>query len=83
VVLVWTTRDYTVFPDGLGKNGVLISMGEPVSVEWYSRGRSATRQEVEESIASGLPALVELASRQEGALKYLDEQRERFQRYLP
>jgi hypothetical protein len=81
VAMLWTTKDFTVFPDG--KGGVLITMGEPETVEWYCRGRLATREEVEESVNSGLPVLVSVASREEGGLKYLNEQRERFQRYLP
>jgi hypothetical protein len=83
VTMMWTCKDYTVFGDGLGQRGVLIHMGEPDKVEWYRCGKLATREEVEESIASGLPALVEIASRQDGGLKFLDEARERFKRYLP
>jgi hypothetical protein len=81
VTMLWTCKDYSVFRDGLG--GVLLQMGEPESVEWYCRGRVATRAEVEESIASGLPNLVSMAMKQDGAMKALDEARTRFERYLP
>ena len=43
VTMLWTTRDYSVFDDGAGKP--LICMGEPTSVEWYCRGKLATREE--------------------------------------
>jgi hypothetical protein len=81
VTMLWTTKDYSVLPDG--KGGFILHMGEPETVEWYHRGMLATREQVEESIAQGLPALVSVAQQQEGALKFLDEARERFRRYLP
>lgn len=81
VTMLWTCKDFTVWPDKRG--GHLITMGEPEHVEWYRCGRPATRAEVEESIAAGLPALVAVAQLQEGALKFLDEERTRFEKYLP
>lgn len=81
MTMLWTCLDYSVFDDGRG--GRLINMGEPEHVEWYAEGKKATRAQVDESIASGLPALVSVAQKQEGALKYLDEARQRFERYLP
>lgn len=81
VTMLWTTKDYSLFDDGHGK--LLLHMGAPESVEWYACGKAATREQVEESINSGLPALVALAQQQEGAMKYLDESRERFSKYLP
>lgn len=52
---IWITRSYRPWraPDG----GVLITVGNPERVEWFSEGRHATRAEVEESIESGLPLL--------------------------
>jgi hypothetical protein len=41
--------------------GVLFRMGEPIRVDWYAKGRAATREEVLESITSGLPSLTEVA----------------------
>lgn len=40
-------------------------LGDPVSVTWWREGRPATRDEAEESIASGLPIL-EAIAREEG-----------------
>jgi len=81
VTMLWTTKDYSIFSDGQG--GRLVHMGEPESVEWFASGRAATLAEVTESIETGLPALVSIARQQEGALKFLEEARTRFQRYLP
>ena len=81
VTMLWTCNNYSVFDDGRGKP--LLHMGEPVHVKWYAEGLPATRQQVEESIASGLPALVAVAQQQEGAMKFLDEARQRFERHLP
>lgn len=81
VTMLWTCTTYSIFTDG--KGGQLISMGEPESVEWYRCGKKATRDQVLESIETGLPALVAVAQQQEGAMKYLDESRRRFMRYLP
>jgi hypothetical protein len=64
VSLLWVTRDYTVFPDPNGRP--LICVGEPVEVEWYCRGRKATRAEIEHSIETGLPTLL-AAARMDGA----------------
>jgi hypothetical protein len=68
VTLLWTTREYRVFSDGRG--GRLIRIGSPRAVAWYAHGRPATREEVAESVRTGLPLLEELAiaqDRQEGA----------------
>jgi hypothetical protein len=57
VTLLWTTESYTVRQYS---DGILFTLhGEPVSVEWYAQGRPATREEVLESIDSGLPILQE------------------------
>jgi hypothetical protein len=61
VALVWITgrirtrRD----PDG----GLLFDVGEPTETLWYCQGRPATRNEVLESIESGLPLLAEMAEK--------------------
>jgi hypothetical protein len=81
VTMLWVCKDYSVFNDGHGKP--LLHMGEPDSVEWYSKGKFATREEVLASIESGLPALVSVAQQQDGAMKYLMECRERFDKYIP
>lgn len=59
VTLVWMTLRYSTWPDGRG--GVLVDIGKPHDVEWYAHGRQATREEVEESVASGLPLLENMA----------------------
>jgi hypothetical protein len=78
VGLLWHTREYRVFK---APNGYLIRMGEPFEVAWWTQGRQATRQEVEEAIASGLPALLEACDAEEkpedrkAARAHLEEQR--------
>jgi hypothetical protein len=56
VTLLWYTRRHKVFEV---PNGVLFRIGRPFRTEWYREGRAATRDEVMESITSGLPALRE------------------------
>jgi hypothetical protein len=58
VVLLWVCRSYTREPVG---NGYLFNLGEPVRVEAFAEGRPATPNEIEESIAGGLPALRQVA----------------------
>jgi hypothetical protein len=81
VTMLWTTETYSVFDDG--KGGKLLNMGEPTSVEWYAEGKLATREQVLASIESGYPALAAVAQQQDGAMKYLQECRERFEKYIP
>lgn len=81
VTMLWTTKDYSIFDDGKGMP--LISFGEPVRVEWYSRGKVATREEVIRSIESGLPALMALARTEQGGVPALLQQKEQFMQYLP
>jgi hypothetical protein len=65
VTALWTTESYRVFKAGAGNNkGLLIEIGEPTSIEWWARGRAATREEVLHSINTGLPALVDIAKKQ-------------------
>lgn len=82
VTLVWITTKYNVFTDGRG--GMLFEVGEPTETQWYAHGRPATREEVEDSIASGMPQLVE-AAKQDGpeALATLKEMVLTAQQYLP
>lgn len=55
--LVWITKKYALKPDGRG--GVLFSFGDPQETLWFAEGREATRDEIMESINSGLPILRE------------------------
>lgn len=80
VTMLWVTRHYEVFSL---PNGHLITMGEPERVEWYKRGRPATRGDVEESIAAGLPNLEAMARQEKGGLEALYAAKERFRKYLP
>ena len=59
----WTTRGYKaeVHPKGDGTRGLLFFVDAPTAMEWFREGRAATREEVVEAIASGLPVLKEVA----------------------
>lgn len=81
VAMLWGTRQYEVFDDGKGRP--LIQMGEPDAVEWWARGRPATRAEVIESIESGLPNLEAVARLQEGGLAALKRYKQRFEKWIP
>jgi hypothetical protein len=81
VAMLWITRQFEVFYDH--KREPLIQFGEPESVEWYAEGRRATRAEVQESIDSGLPALVAIAQTEPGSMAFLDKAVARFQKWLP
>jgi len=61
VSMIWVTESYTPFK---AHGGALFRIGEPTSVEWWAHGREATRQEVIDSIASGLPLLVDVAAKE-------------------
>jgi hypothetical protein len=53
---VWVTKRWSLF-DAPG--GQLLELGPPTSVEWYAEGRTATVEEIEASVTSGMPALLE------------------------
>lgn len=42
-------------------NGRLFRLPDPLAVEWYAQGRAASRAEVQASVESGLPVLMESA----------------------
>jgi hypothetical protein len=44
-------------------NGWLIRLGEPHRVDWWAKGRQATRAEIEDAIATGYPELMKMAER--------------------
>lgn len=62
VSAVLITRSYRTFNDG--KGGMLLEMGQPTRVEWYAQRRAATREEIIESIDSGIGALMEQCDRE-------------------
>jgi hypothetical protein len=81
VSAVWISNQVRPFKVG---NGILFRVGEPSEVVWYCEGRLATRAEVDESIAGGLPALQKVANEQgDGAPEALALQVENVKRYLP
>ena len=59
VVCLWEVRRFTTHTSGDG--GYLFVVGAPERTEWYAEGRPALRSEVDASITSGLPTIVELA----------------------
>ncbi len=81
VVALWRTRSYEVFPAPNG--GVLFTVGEPEAVEWWTQSRAATREEVIESIESGLPILEAVARQETGALEVLERYKRRAWKWLP
>lgn len=81
VTMLWVTRSFEIFDDN--KGGQLIQMGEPDRVEWYKEGLLATHTEVMSAVRSGLPSLYNIASQQEGAMKFLEDAVARFLAYVP
>jgi len=61
VTALWVCKKYQPF---MVDDGVLFTVGQPTEVEWYSEGRAATHIEVAESVATGLPELMDMARRQ-------------------
>lgn len=82
VTLLWTTPKWNTFSDGQG--GILLHLGDPVSTEWFSHGRAATREEVMESVRTGLPILEE-AAQQDGseAVDQLEVMKARAEQFYP
>lgn len=60
VTLLWGSLAYKTFRPGVGPE-VLFDIGSPARLRWMCQGRDATRDEVIESIRTGLPALVKVA----------------------
>lgn len=69
VMVLWKTRAYHTIKD---RGSYLFKIGEPITVEFWREGRLATRDEVMESIRTGLPLL-----RQAGMPKEVEEHRMR------
>jgi hypothetical protein len=82
VQAIWMCWEYLLVRDGHG--GVVLSIGDPVEVEWFAEGRAATNREVCESIASGLPILIKFAQ-EEGpkAMKALEKAYNHALKFLP
>jgi hypothetical protein len=59
VALVWITRSFEPFFDEHG--GALLRVGDPIRVEAFAEGRIAMNEELEHSIATGLPSILKIA----------------------
>ncbi len=59
-VCLWITKSFKVIP-APGGSEILFQIGEPVETRWFREGRTATRDEIMESINTGLPLLQEMA----------------------
>lgn len=66
VMCLWMTKTYDVFnpPNKQPNQPPLIHIGEAESTSWWREGRHATRGEVDEAIAGGMPALLAMAQLQ-------------------
>lgn len=64
VSAIWVTDSYRTFKAKVGTTGVLIQIGDATDIEWWSHGRRATRDEIIESIETGIPALHEIAHKE-------------------
>lgn len=83
VSCLWTTRDFKLVKDRQ-KGGILFRIGEPTDVRWFAEGRTASREEVLESINSGLPILQEMAAAEGSAALYeLSKMVSASHRFLP
>jgi hypothetical protein len=78
VAMVWVCKDYQLIPGTYSKESpasYLVRMGKPSKVHFYAQGRPATRDEIVESITTGLPHLEEAARAQgPAALEALERQ---------
>lgn len=81
-VCLWVTKSYRPFSDGSG--GVLFELGDPLEVLWFKEGRSATREEVLQSIDSGYPLLMEMAQLDgDAGVRELQRRRSEAMKLLP
>jgi ferredoxin len=80
-VCLYQTNKAKAFEAG---EGVLFRLGAPIRIDWYARGRKATRAEIEESIESGYP-LLEREAVKDGpeALALLAQMRDAAMQLLP
>lgn len=66
VSVIWESlRPSKPFRPQYGTQGTLFDLGAPYRVTWWREGRPATQLEVRHSLATGLPALLQVAA-QEG-----------------
>ena len=62
VTALWVTEGYKLFRSRDGT--VMITIGDPIEVTWWARGRKATREEVMASFESGMPILRAMAEKE-------------------
>lgn len=60
VTLLWVTKSYRLIREP--GQGVLFAIGDPFDLVFYAEGRIATYTEINESITTGLPLLLEPAA---------------------
>jgi hypothetical protein len=71
VALIWETSTYRAERQPNG--GLLFFIGSPTRVSWWREGRPANREEVIESVRTGLPALKRVAEADgHGAVEHLN-----------
>lgn len=82
VTMLWHCESYKLHRV---ENGLLFTLGDPLMVQWAREGRSATREEVLDSVSEGIPLLLEQAAEHDGApgCFELGRMTERFMQYLP
>lgn len=80
--MLWTTQKYTYRREG---KGILFIFGDAEKVEWYAKGREATRDEVLQAVAKGLPKLEALVQQDPDPQAVHDFERSvrAFYQYLP
>src|SRR5262245_20552611 len=81
VALLWTTRSYKIWFDD--NERPLVEMGEPEAVEFFTEGRPSLREEVEESVRTGLPYLEKMAEGDPEALADLQKKLKTFEGLCP
>ncbi len=69
VTLLWFTNRYEHIRTPKNKvsdAGFLFRLGRAFKTEWYSKGRAATREEVQAALESGIPLIREVAEKNDG-----------------
>jgi hypothetical protein len=59
-IAIWTTLSFEIVPQS---RGFLFGVGDPLSVAWWKESRLATREDVIDSVTTGLPVLMEQAQK--------------------
>jgi hypothetical protein len=78
VSLIWVTKTYRRLPEGL------FELGDPSHLSYWREGRHATRDEILESVNSGLPILRKQAQEDgPAAMRQLEQMIERARQLIP